>query len=336
MGLKIWELFPKQEIEIELLRGKILAVDTSSVLYQFLASIRQPDGTPLTDKKGNITSHLMGILTRTTNLISQGLKLCYIFDGKMPDLKIREIEQREHRKQLAEKKLKEAQKEENIEQMYKYSKQTSRLSKEIVEESKELIKALGLPVIQAVSEAEAQCAFMAEKGSVWATVSQDADALLYSTPRLIRNLTISQKRKLPFGGHIQNKPELIELKKVLTELKINQDQLIIIALLTGTDYNEKVKGIGPKTALKLVHQYKDFDELFKEVKTEFNWKQIYAVFKSMPIMKNYQLKWKEIDEEKVKKILVDKHDFAEERVNSMIQRVTQRDKKQSGLSEWVK
>ena len=236
MGLKIWDLFPKKEIEIEDLKGKKLALDTSSILYQFLASIRQRDGTPLTDKKGNITSHLMGLLTRTTSLMASGLRLCYILDGRPPALKFKE---KERRKLLKEKAIESYKKAKTQEEKIKFAKRTSKLTPKIVKESKELIQALGLPVIQAPSEAEAQCAFMAEKKDVWATVSQDADALLYNTPRLIRNLTISQKRRLPSGTYVQNRPEIIELNKVLKSLKINQDQLIALGILVGSvDYNE--------------------------------------------------------------------------------------------------
>ena len=207
----------------------------------------------------------------------------------------------------------------------------------MVKESKELIKGLGLPVIHAPSEADAQGAFMCEKKDAWAFATSDTDPLLYGCPRVIPNLTLSTRRKLPSGSYIMFQPELIELKKVLKELKIKQDQLIVVSILCGTDYNPGgVFRIGQKTALKLVKQYKSFDKLFKEVAPDLNWKKIYAIFKSMPIMKNYQLNWKEINEEKVKKILVDKHDFSEERVSNMIQRVTQRPKNQPGLSKWAK
>ncbi len=276
----------------------------------------------------------MGTLTRTTNLMSKKLKLCYVFDGKPPALKFKEQERRRLlKKQAAEKYEKAKTNEEKL----KFAKRTSRLSDRMVKESKELIKALGLPVIQAPSEADAQGSFMCEKKDVFAFATSDTDPLLYSCPRVIPNLTLSTRRKLPSGSYVIFKPELIELKRVLKTLKINQDQLIVVAILCGTDYNPGgIFRIGQKTALKLVKQYKSFDKLFKEVAPELNWKKIYAIFKSMPIMKNYQLKWKEIDEEKVKKLLVDKHDFSEERVNNMIQRVTQREKGQSGMSKWTK
>src|SRR3989344_4746689 len=307
MGLNISQIIPKREISLEELKNKKLAVDASQVLYQFLSSIRQPDGTPLMDSNENITSHLMGISTRIPNLIENNLKLAFVFDGKPPLLKIQEQEQREHRKQLAEEKLEKAKEEGDEESMLKYSKQSTRLSFKMTDEAKELIKAFGLPIIQAPSEAEAQCSFLAEKNDVYAVVSSDFDSLLYSATRLIKNLTASKKRKIR-NVYVSINPEMIELSQVLKELEINQDQLIILAILVGTDYNSGIKGIGPKNALKLVKKYNNFDRLFSELNPDFDWKKIYATFKSMPVMKNYQLKWSEPDEEKIRKILVDDHD----------------------------
>jgi flap endonuclease-1 len=335
MGLNISQIIPKREISLDDLKNKRLAVDASQMLYQFLSSIRQPDGTPLMDSKNNITSHLMGISTRIPNLIERNLRLAFIFDGKPPLLKIHEQEQREHRKQLAEEKLEKAREEGDEESMLKYSKQSTRLSFKMSDEAKELVKAFGLPVVQAPSEAEAQCSFMAEKGDVYGVASSDFDSLLYSAPRLIKNLTISQRRKVR-NTYVKINPEMIELKDVLDTLQINKDQLIILAIMIGTDYDPGIKGIGPKTALKLVKQNKNFDKLFKELKPDFDWKKIYAVFKSMPVMKNYQLKWSEPDSEKIKEILVDRHEFSEERIDRMLERLTKKEKDQKGLSSFLK
>lgn len=321
MGLQISELVPKKEISFRDLENKKIAIDSYQMLYQFLSSIRQQDGTSLMDSKQKVTSHLQGIITRVTNLMSQNIKLCFIFDGKAPLLKVKEQEEREYRKQLAEEKFQDAKEEHDEKLMLRYSKQSIRLNREMIEESKELIKYLGLPVIQAPSEAEAQAAFMNERGDVDYVGSTDHDALLYGAPRLVRNLTVSQRRKVASGAYVNISPEVIELNQVLTNLDINQDQLIALAILVGTDYNEGVPRIGPKTALRLVKQYKDFNDLFKEAKADFNWKQIYATFKNMPIIKNYKLKWEHPDVENILKLLVDKHEFNQDRVQKNIDRI---------------
>ena len=331
MGIAISELITKKEIKLEELKGKKLAIDAFPVIYQFLASIRQPDGTLLMDNNQNITSHLMGTSTRIPKLMEAGLKLAFIFDGPPPEMKLMESQIREQRKTKAEEKLKEAIEEEDTESIVKYKKQSIRITEDIVRESEEFIRALGLPTIKAPSEAEAQAAFMAEKGDVYAIVSQDHDSLLYSAPRMIKNITVSPKRKIK-GMYVTVHPEMIVLKDALKKLKINQDQLIALSILVGTDYNPGgVKGIGPKTALKLVQEHKSFEKIFANVDAEFNWKKVYATFKSMPIMKNYQLKWKEPDIDKIKKILLNR-DFSEERIDKLLERL--KPKQQKELDKW--
>ena len=331
MGIAISELIPKKEISLQELKGKKLAIDASPVIYQFLSSIRQPDGTPLMDNKGDVTSHIMGLSTRIPKLMEQGIKLAFVFDGKPPEAKFGESQIREQRKRKAEEKLKEAIKEEDTESIAKYKKQSIRITEDIVKESEEFVKALGLPTIRAPSEAEAQAAFMAEKGDVYAIVSQDHDSLLYNAPRMIKNITVSPKRKIK-GMYVSVHPEMIELKDVHKNMKINQDQLLALSILVGTDYNPGgVKRIGPKTALKLVQEHKSFEKVFANVEAEFDWKKVYATFKSMPIMKNYQLKWKEPDLDKIKKILL-KRDFSEERVDKLLERL--QPKQQKELDKW--
>ena len=338
MGIKLKDILIKKQIEFDDLAGKKIGVDFSNAGYQFLASIRQRDGTPLTDSKGHITSHLVGLFSRTTNLMARGVKLCYVFDGKPPAMKYGVTKEREEKKQTAEKRLEEAKEEEDVMAMMKYSKQSMRLTQEMVNEAKELVAALGLPGIQAPSEADAQLSYMCQKGDVWAVATSDVDPLVHGCPRTITNLTLSQKRKTSSGAIINIKPELIELKDLLSTLKLNMDQLIALSILVGTDYNPGgIKGIGPKKALKLVTGVKDFDKLFKEVEADFEWKKIYALFKSMPVEKDYELKWGTPDENAVKKLLVDKHEFSEERVDATLSKIIKvKAKDQKGLDKWVK
>ncbi len=335
MGVQLTNLIPKHEIKIEELNSKVLAMDTSNVLYQFLSSIRQQDGTPLKDLNGNITSHLMGLSTRIPNLMSQGLKLCFVLDGKSPELKHKEQSERSERKTEAEKKFEQAKESGDEELMHKYSMQTTRLTKEMTNEARELIEAFGLPVIQAPSEAEAQASYMTTK-DVYAIVSQDYDSLLFGATRVVRNLTISQKKRLPNGSIINVKPEMIILDETLDQLGITQDQLIVMGIMIGTDFNNKgIKGIGPKNALKIVKQEKKFDDIFKKHEADFDWKEIYNVFKKMPIKKDYKLNWNPVNEDKIREILIDKHDFSKERVDKIFETLG-RKTGQIGLDKWFK
>lgn len=339
MGLQIGEIVPKKSIRLEDLRGKIIAVDAFNALYQFLANIRQPDGTPLMDSKGRITSHLSGLFYRTINLMSLGLKLVYVFDGKAPELKVTTVKAREAKKKEAEIKYEKAKEEGIEEEMLKYAKQMPRLTEEMVEESKELINALGLPVVQAPSEGEAQAAFIAKK-EAFAVASQDYDALLFGAPRVIQNLTLARKRKLSSGASVPVEPEIIELEQVLNALQINLDQLICLGILVGTDFNPGgIKGIGPKKALEIVKKYKQPVMIFQSIEKQdisFDWKEIFELFKKPDVSKNYKIKFSKINPEKIKELLCKKHDFSEERVENAIKKIEEakEEEKQQRLEKW--
>jgi len=340
MGVAIASLFPKKEIKLEDLKNKVVGIDFFNVTYQFLSSIRSQDGSLLQDSQGRTTSHLMGLFTRSLNLMSRGLKLVYVIDGEAPELKNKERALRLARKERAKEKYDEAVDEEDLEAMHKFSKQFIRLDNSMLKEGRELLEALGMPVIQAPSEAEAQIAFMNKNGDVWCTASQDADSLLFGSPKLVKNLTLTQKRKLPGGKTVNTFIELIELKDLLSNIGINQDQLIVLGILTGTDFNPGgVKGIGPRKALKLIQEnktQKDFDKMFKELNVEFDWKEIYQIFSDLPVEDNVKIKWSKVDEEKVRKILVDRHELNLERVNSLLDKYKAEDKNsnQKGLSDF--
>ena len=343
MGTAITSLIIKKTISFGELRGKILIVDTHNILYQFLSSIRQRDGTLLMDSKGNVTSHLAGLFTRTTNLMKKSVKLAFVFDGKVPELKFAERERRRGIKQEAQKQYEIAKQRGDIEAMRKYASRLSKLTTKMIEESKLLISYLGLPVIQAPSEAEAQAAFIVSKGHAFACVSQDMDSLLFRATKLIRNLTVSRRRKIKGKSSYETiKPEIIKLSENLNNLGIDQDQLIVLAMLVGTDYNVGgVKGIGPKTALKLVKKHgKDFNNLFKEAKWsksfDYPWKDVFSLIKKMPVTKNYNLEWKQPQPKKIFDLLVKEHDFSEKNVTKTLKflRKQERAGKQKGLGEW--
>lgn len=343
MGVALTELLSIKEIELDVLRGKILAVDASMWLYQFLSSIRQRDGSLLTDSKGNVTSHLTGLLARISNLSQQNIKLAFVFDGEPPELKHLTLEKRKEIKLEAEKKFEKAKEKEDMEMMKKYAARTSRLTDEMIDEAKKLVGAFGLPVIEAPCEAEAQASLIVKNDDAFAIATNDADALLFEAPTIVRNVSMAgKKKKTNKLAYETINPDIINLKENLLNLGIAQEQLIALAMLIGTDYNAGgIKGIGPKSALKLVKKYEmNFNALFDDVKWneffDFSWQEVFDLFKNIPVNKNYELKWTEINEEKILKLLVDKHDFSEERVKSQIEGLSKEKNKKSqkGLNDF--
>ena len=268
MGVKLREIVPTRVTKLENLAGKTIAIDAYNALYQFLSIIRQPDGTPLKDRTGKVTSHLSGLLYRTSKLLELGIKPIYVFDGAAPVLKQAEIERRSKAKEEALVKYEKARKEGKIEEARKYAQATSRLKDYMQEDSKRLLSLMGLPWIQAPSEGEAQAAYLTKKGEADYCASQDYDSLLFGAPKLIRNVTISGKRKLARrNSYINISPEIVELNKILAENKITFKQLIDLSILIGTDFNPMgIKGLGPKTALKLIKEYGTFAKVLPHIK----------------------------------------------------------------------
>ncbi|MFA5141362.1 MAG: flap endonuclease-1 [Candidatus Woesearchaeota archaeon] len=338
MGTKIFDLMPKKEISIAELKNKTIVIDASLYMYQFMATIRQADGSLLTDAHGEVTSHLVGLFSRSTNYMEQGLKLIFCFDGKPPKLKEQELLRRKDIKIKAKEEYEIAKEREDIELMKKYAARTSRLTPEMIAEAKELIDALGIPIIQAPSEGEAQAAFVVKNKDAYALSTNDADALLFGTPRLIKNLSISQKKKIAGkSAYASAKPEMIELNEALKELDINQDQLIALAMLVGTDFNHGgIKGIGPMKALKLVKEHKDFNKLFEAAKWsehfEYTWQEVFDTIKNMPVTKDYKLNWKAPDAKRVKALLCGRHGFNEDNVNSKLDKL--KSSPQQGLGKF--
>ena len=326
MGVNLRSLVPKTKVDFKTLSGKIVAIDAYNALYQFLAIIRQPDGTPLTDRSGKITSHLSGLFYRTANLVESRIRPIYAFDGKPHLLKSRTLEMRQNRKVIAEKEWKEALEAGDLKRAKSKAQQTSRVTKDILKQSKQLLEALGIPYIQAPSEGEAQASYLVKKGEAFAVGSQDYDCLLVGSPVLIRNLTSSQRRKLP-GKEAYSKvyPNQIRLKQNLKSLGLNQKQLVDMAILIGTDFNEGIKGIGPKKSLNLIKKNGNVENVLatignKDAPTFEEIKEIRKIFLNPEVTDDYSIEWTEPDNEKVIKILVDNHQFTLERVEPILEK----------------
>lgn len=334
MGVDLGDLFERRKVELEDLLGQRVAIDAYNTLYQFLSIIRQRDGTPLKDSRGNVTSHLSGILYRTTNLLEAGVRPIYVFDGEPPDFKAETIETRREARREAEKRWEAAETEEEAR---RWAQASARLTTQMAGESKQLILAMGLPVVQAPGEGEAQAAHMVQRGDADMAGSQDYDSLLFGAPRVVRNLTVTGRRKLPGKNvYVNVTPEIIELERALDQHEITRRQLVEIGILVGTDYNEGVKGVGPKTALKLIKEHGGLQGALRDIDEEIpNYQAIREYFLSPPTTDDYEVRWRAPDPDEVTEILVGEHDFSHDRVEKALARVEESiGAEQMRLDQW--
>ena len=326
MGLQIGDIVHRREVTFSDLKGKIIAVDAFNAIYQFLSSIRQSDGTPLMDSRNRVTSHLSGLFYRNVALLAEGMKLVYVFDGEYHELKGRTQEKRQEAKDSAELKFRTAKEEEDLESMARYARAMTKLDAGKIAESKELLEAMGIAVIQAPGEGEMQAADLVKRGEAYAVGSQDYDALVIGG-RLIQNLTLARRRKT-VSGFVYIAPEMLEYEQVLNHLGIGSDQLICLAILVGTDFNlGGVRGIGPKKALGIVRQRIYPVAIFEEVQERFgdlgfNWQEVFEIFKK-PNVDKIKVSFPKLDEQKIKEILVKEHDFSEDRVERQLEKLRQ-------------
>ena len=327
MGVLLTPIITKDAIALEALRGRTLAVDGNGELYQFLALIRLRDGTPLRDSTGRITSHLSGLFYRTTRLIAEhGLALVFVFDGAPPALKAAEIAKRRAVRQRYEAERDAAIEEGDLARAYSKATMTSRLTGEMVGEARELLRLMGLPTVQAPSEAEAQAAHMAAtSAAVWAAASKDYDALLFGAPRLVRFLTISGKEFLPSQGTFRPiVPEVLDLASLLARWQLTREQLVDLAILVGTDFTDGVHGIGPKKALRLVQQHGRIEDMPADIRNALAGvevvNQVRRIFLLPDVTDAFSVDRSEPDFDGVLRFLCDEREFARERVSAALDR----------------
>ena len=324
MGVNLADIVKAREVTPEELKGKTVAIDAYNAIYQFLSVIRQPDGTPLKDSKGRITSHLSGLLNRNANLIEMGMRPAYVFDGIPSEMKSGTIQDRHERRVKAQQEWQDSMEKGEMEKAFSKATQSSRITNEIVGSSRILLTYLGIPVIQAAEEGEAQAAYMAQMAVVWAASSQDFDSLLFGAPRLLRNLTLAGRRKMPGRNEYRDvKMEIIDAEMALQDLGISKGQLIDLCIMMGTDYNAGVSGIGPKRALKLVKEHGDFVHAMASIDKAYpEYDRVKGLFLDFEKTDSYTLEWKEPDRAQVIEMLVGQYDFSEQRVNSALDKMT--------------
>ena len=283
MGVNLKDLIQADSIRLEDLNRKTLAIDSFNILYQFLTGIRQRDGSLLQTSDGKISSHLYGLFYKFSRFYYEGIKPVFVFDGTPFRYKLEEIERR---MEIKKESLQKALESELIEDRLKYMKRASFLDDFMIEESKKLIKFMGFPIIDAIHDAEAQAAYLTKTNECFAVVSEDYDSLLFGAKNTIRKFSTESKEF-----------ELLNLEKILKDLRINREQLILMGILIGLDFFEGVKGIGPKKALEIVKTYSK-DQIFRKYGFDEKIDEIYNYLLNPPINMHYDISFSPPDEER--------------------------------------
>ena len=317
---------------LEALRGRTVAVDGNLELYQFLSIMRMRDGRPLMDDAGHVTSHLNGLLYRTTRLITDyGIRPVFVFDGPPPELKWAEIAKRREAREKARREHEEAVARGDLGTAWSKAVSATRLTREMTEDAKTLLSYLGIPWMQAPSEGEAQAAFLARRGDAWAAGSKDYDSLLFGAPRLVRFLAVGSTEFLPSLGRSRRvPPETIDLEENLRALGLTREQLIDAAILVGTDFFGGVRGIGPKTAVKRMREWGSLDRAPADVRDQLppNVDDVRSFFRDPPVLDPVALHGGPVEIDAVRRFLCDDRGFGRVRVDAVLERL----RKVRGLS----
>ena len=227
---------------------------------------------------------------------------------------------------------------------------TTRINKEIVESSKKLLDYMGIAYISAPSEGEAQASYMSKASLVYAAASQDYDTMLFGSTYVARNLTFSGKRKLPGKNiYINVDPEIVSFADTLKSLDINHKQLVWLGILLGTDFNEGIKGVGPKNALKIAKASKSIEDVKSIVKEKYDAEFGLDIQEVEDLFMNPEVKEmessdvdlllkKSYDMDKIVDFMCKEHEFSEDRIRKTADRLAKvkGDLRQKGMDKWFK
>ena len=309
--------------DLDLLSGKVIMIDASMQIYQCLIAIRQGPSGQLAASDGDVTSHLTGLFYRTIRLIEAGIKPVYVFDGKPPQLKQKELDKRNERQAQA---LSELKVTDDAVEIEKQEKRSVRATREQSEEVKKLLTLMGIPVVQAPCEAEATCAAYVKAGKAYATATEDMDSLTFGSTYVIRHINSTDQKKQPTVEY--------SLPNILNDMGITMDQFIEICILSGCDYTKTIKGIGPTRAYQLIQEHSTIENVLDVLKKKHGEEQfstmvpedypiesVRDLFNNPDVDITQELTWKPPDREALVSFLVDEKKFSADRVNKGCDRI---------------
>jgi len=306
------------ELSVSDLKNKTIAFDTSILIYQFVIAIRNT-GYDLMNNDGKITSHIHAIIMKTLSFLKKEINPIYVFDGKPPQIKMDTLKERSKNRQAAISQLKDETNFFNKEQKIKLLKQSVVITGKQMDQCKEVLRLIGIPVIDALEEADPQCALLSKLNLVDAVASEDMDLLTFGVEKLLKNVNASKITE-------------ISLSKILSETGLTQDKFIDLCILMGCDYAPTIDGIGMNKAYMLIKKYGSLDVIVNlpvlrvgqqniQISSEFRNKYQIArdYFKNPPVNHNIgEIKWNKPDYDKLQDLLINKYSYSFETINKIL------------------
>ena len=295
-------------------KGKTIVLDASMIIYQFVIAIRNT-GNDLENSEGKMTTHIIGVINKALMLLKHDIIPIFVFDGKPPELKSNTLKERKNRKKKCIQNLKDDNYDNDSDRIKDFKKSFT-LSKTHIDEVKHILDLFGIPTVDSITEADPICAKIATKSDVHGVSSEDMDILTFGSPILIRGLSGTKKMKE------------INLKEVLTNLNMNQDEFIDLCILLGCDYTPTIPKIGKKRALDIIQKYRSIDNFLEKegkkykVPENFNYKDAQDIFRNQCVQKlSSKYKLKKPNYNAIKEIMVDIYDFNLDKVNEYINKI---------------
>ena len=305
------------------LTGKKIAIDASLLIYSYVIAIRNTSS-DLTNIDGDMTSHIHAVVCKTLLYLDNSIIPIFVFDGKPPNLKSSVLDKRKEDRQIARKLLDDAT-DDDTDRKIKLFKKTTVITSKQMEQCKEILRAMGIPVIEAPEESDSQCASLTIDNDVYGVGSEDMDILTFGAKKLLRNISSSKKN------------EIVEydLEKILNELQYTNEQFIDLCILLGCDYVEHIDGIGIKKAKEIIDEFKSIEKFLEKSLDVINEKYIISsnyldkvksarsYFLTAPSVDllNNQLKLSLPNEKKIKDLLINKYSYSKTKVEKIISKL---------------
>jgi len=308
------------------LLGKVVAIDAAIQVYAYVIALRN-NAEDIKNIYGESTSHIHAVVSKALLLMDNGITPIYVFDGKPPTLKYNTLDKRREIRETAKKEMDEMDElgEDDVERKTKLFKKSTVITWKQMEQCKEVLRAMGIKVIDAPEESDSQCAYLTKELFAYGVGSEDMDILTFGAKKLLRNISSSKKN------------EIIEydLSKILEELKYTQQEFIDLCILLGCDYVEHIDGIGPKKAKDIIDEYRSIDNFLQkspDIKSgKYSIDEDYL--ESVQLARDYflngpaevfttnQLKLEAVNQRKLKDLLINKYSYSKTKVDKIIQKI---------------